>query len=259
MEPIRSGDQGSAARVVLILGETSSAEFGAIMQWLYGNVVSAACTIFSSDMNAARSQFQQGTFPDLIIVLQLHSNQFSTAEANELLSIAPLARVVVCQGSWCESDGRNQSTWPTSVRVPAWSAVDRIAREWETIQNTGENKPLPLSASRDEVFEADHPLIALWNEPQRVLIDSPDRAYYEFLVERLASEGHSIVQDQPTAILFDADPWGAARTVALKALRHQFGRADIYATMSLPLPELVTELQKEGVRTVLSKIGFRRQ
>lgn len=262
MEPtraIRPDDEPAPSRVVMVLGTTDSAEFQSIVQWLYGNVVSAACTIFSSDLATAKTQVVVGTIPDLIIVLQSSSNQFSASEANDLLTFAPLARVVVCYGAWCESDGRNQSIWPTAVRVPAWSAADRIAREWQTVQNKSDAPPLPLSASRDEVFEADHPLIALWNEHQRVLIDSPDAAYRDFLAERFVLEGHEIVQELPTVILFDADPWSSARSVALKALHHQFGQAEIYATLSLPLPEHVTEIQKEGVRTVLSKLGFRPQ
>ena len=262
MEPNQVGNHNvekSESRVVLILGETDTAEFQSIVQWVYGHVVSAACTIFSSHLNTARSQLEVGRVPDLVIVLQSSSNQFSAADASELLTFAPLARVVVCYGAWCESDGRNHNIWPPAVRVPAWSAVDRIAREWQIIQNQGNTSPLPLSASRDEVFESDHPLIALWNEPQRVLIDSPDVAYRDFLAERLTQEGHEIVQDQPTVILFDADPWGPPRSVALKGLHHRFGPAEIYATLSLPLPEHVTELQQEGVRTVLSKFGFRAQ
>jgi hypothetical protein len=99
-----------------------------------------------------------GWFPDLVVVCQHWPEEFTEQDVRRLLRMYPLARVTCCYGLWCESDGRNRDIWPLSVRVPVRSAADRIGRELEVI--AGFRRPLPLTASRDEVFlfEADGPV-----------------------------------------------------------------------------------------------------
>ena len=91
--------------------------------------------------------------PQLIIVWQTWSDQFSKTQIQRLIATLPLARLVCFYGPWCESDGRNRDLWPLPVRVPQLCFAEKVRFELEVIQ--GERLPIPLTASRDEYFEAD--------------------------------------------------------------------------------------------------------
>jgi hypothetical protein len=96
-------------------------------------------------------------FPDLVLVCQQWPDEFSESDVRRLLSLYPLARFVCAYGLWCESDGRSRDIWPLSVRVPVRCTADRMRRELEVV--AGLRRPLPLTASRDEIwlFDADGP------------------------------------------------------------------------------------------------------
>ena len=255
IEPVAS--EGSLLRTILILGEIDRAEMCPLVTWLKEHVNSARHWVHVHDATSVVGEFAPDEFPDLIVVLQSWSNEFSAREVNSLLAFAPLARIVVCYGAWCESDGRNQNIWPLSVRVPVWAAQSRIEREWQLIQSPGERPPLPWSASREEVFAADHPPIMRQHDQQMILVDSPDSAYRQYLGERLVEAGHAVVREAPTVLMIDVDPWGPSRFAALRALRDQYPRATVLALTNLVQPPLVEELGCLGIDTVLPKLGAR--
>jgi len=103
-------------------------------------IVGEAVAQFSSD----------GSQPDLVIVCQHWPDEYTTTNVRDLLTAFPLARLVCCYGPWCASDGRTRDVWPLSTRVPAESAARRIDLELEVLAGT--RWPLPLTASRDEIF-----------------------------------------------------------------------------------------------------------
>jgi hypothetical protein len=244
---------------VLVLGETHRAEMRPVVEWLEKNLAPISRRIAVREFATATSKFAADECPDLIVVLQSWSNEYSVRDVNDLLGFAPLARLVVCYGAWCESDGRNHNCWPLSVRVPVWAARSRIEQEWELIKDPGDRQPLPWSASREEVFAADHPVIQASADPQRFLVDSPDDACRQFLGELLTSAGHTVTRTQPGAIAFDLDPWGTARMDALQMLRAEHPRAKFVGLANMVLPELVTEVRELGIETVWSKLGIHRQ
>ncbi|HET6324955.1 MAG TPA: hypothetical protein VFG04_09665 [Planctomycetaceae bacterium] len=88
--------------------------------------------------------------PDLVIVCQHWPDEYTAGEVRQLLAAFPLARVICCYGLWCGSDGRTRDVWPLSVRVPAEFSARRIDLELEVL--TDARWPLPLTASRDEIF-----------------------------------------------------------------------------------------------------------
>jgi hypothetical protein len=89
---------------------------------------------------------------DLIVVCQSWSDEYTSREVAALLSAAPLARVLCVYGHWCDSDGRTRDIWPLAVRVPAAEFETRLRRELEVLEGT--LPPLPLTASRTEIFAA---------------------------------------------------------------------------------------------------------
>ena len=90
---------------------------------------------------------------DLIVVCQHWPDEYASGDVRELLRAFPLARLVCCYGPWCASDGRTRDVWPLAVRVPAVDAERRIDLELEVL--AGDRWPLPLTASRDEIFAFD--------------------------------------------------------------------------------------------------------
>jgi len=97
-----------------------------------------------------------GFAADLIVVCQSWSDEHAADEVETLLSAAPLARILCVYGRWCDSDGRTRSIWPLAVRVPAAEFETRLAHELEVLEGT--RPPLPLTASRAEIFAA-------WSRP----------------------------------------------------------------------------------------------
>jgi hypothetical protein len=106
--------------------------------------------IFSNVSEALANASVNTWHPDLVIVCQQWPDEYTTADVRQLLGAFPLARLICCYGAWCASDGRTRDVWPLSSRVPATFAARRIDLELEVLAGT--RWPLPLTASRDEIF-----------------------------------------------------------------------------------------------------------
>lgn len=241
--------------VVLLIGDCDRSEMRSLVAWLENLVATSSRLVKVSDIPGIATKLAENEFPDLIVLLQSWPNEFPIADIDHLFAFAPLARIVACYGAWCESDGRNHKHWPMAVRVPVWNARQRLTREWNVIHGEEETPPLPWSASREEIFAADHPPIVTTSVPQKILIETPDPAYRLFLRELLESAGYTIVECDPTVIVFDADPWCPTRTASLRDLIHRYPTAVIHAIASMIQPELVAELTDLGVSKVVAKLG----
>ncbi|MEI8017453.1 MAG: hypothetical protein WCH39_04590 [Schlesneria sp.] len=227
-----------------------------LVVWMKEHVSLARRWVASREVTGIDSLFANEEFPDLIVVLQGWPNEFSVSDVTKLLAFAPLARVVVCYGAWCESDGRNLSIWPPSIRVPVWAAPSRIEREWRLVQEPVAQQALPWSASREEIFAAVQPTIIPLLPPQKILIESPDQAFRQYVSERLHETGHTVCNVEPSVLMFDADPWGSSRMRALNALRLRHPNAMVFALANLVQPPLVEQLLGMGVEQVLPKIAL---
>lgn len=227
-----------------------------LINWLDQSQLSARQCRFVTTVQEALRHDCHDQYPDLIIVLQSWSDQYSRQDVSELMTFAPLARIVVCYGAWCESDGRNHAIWPQSVRVPLWAAKSRIEREWALIGHAGDVSAIPLSASREEVFAADHPAITIELERFDFMVDSPDSTYAQSVAEIMIAAGHRNAKTLPNVVLFDVDPWGAMRIAALQIVREQFPTAVVVGLSSWASPSLEAELSELGIRRLLQKLGF---
>ena len=248
-------DKGQFLPTVLVLGDPDRAEMQFLYGWLKREIGDNADWTASPTIASHLESGFNEKFPDLIVVFQSWPLEYSIEEVHRLMASAPLARLVVCYGAWCESDGRNYSVWPQAVRVPVWRARIRIEYEWRLIRSPEQTLPIPWSASREEVFSPDHPPITTSDRPQRILIDSPDSAYVAFLAEQLISTGHSVVRESPSVLIFDSDPWGPFRKARLLELTDRYPNAPVLAVADLVQPPLVQGLDNCGVKTVLNKLG----
>jgi hypothetical protein len=138
---------------VLVLGDSSSADRQALCTSVE-EVSGTALRRAGSIADALRVASQDGWQPDLLVVCQHWSHEYTRHDVATLIQILPLVRIVCCYGPWCGSDGRSGTAWPLAVRVPITQGPARIARELEVI--AGRRPPLPLTAARDEIFAFDH-------------------------------------------------------------------------------------------------------
>jgi hypothetical protein len=137
--------------VLLVIGEFFSPEMSAVRLCVEKLVAAGADLRLSPTVPAGTAGSNDpGWFPDLVVICQHWPDEFTERDVRRLLTLYPLARLTCCYGPWCQSDGRSRDIWPLAVRVPAAAAPDRLRRELDVI--AGRTRPLPLTASRDEVF-----------------------------------------------------------------------------------------------------------
>ncbi len=163
--------------------------------------------------------------PELIVLFQGFSDQYSPSEIDQLFEKHPLSRILVAYGPCCESDGRTRHLWPQTVRVPLWRLPQRIEREVDVL--TGNSPALPVTATREETIHFENGPFA--NFPSgaahssEVIIFSPDTIWAEMISSVLASANYPSCRTMRTLgeigstwqedsddcrqIIFDIDPF----------------------------------------------------
>ncbi|HLJ12371.1 MAG TPA: hypothetical protein VKU82_14345 [Planctomycetaceae bacterium] len=244
---------------VLVLGNPDADDFRTALEFVSAragrNAVRAA-----ADFTDLRRMVSENWLPDLVVVCQAWPEQFSEAEFRELFALCPLARIVCLFGPWCDSDGRTNSIWPAAVRVPVAAARGRLARELDGLQSeSAACLPLPLTASRSEVFEFDFDRpIESWRTAPTVEVISPDRPWRDMLQKAIVKNGGRIREhdeNRADILLFDADPWDGARFSALSDTRGANAQAKVVACVGFPRRDIETELRSAGADEVWFKLS----
>ncbi len=244
---------------LLIVGHTERAEASPLADWMTQHLRPAETKAFASLAQALLQLRSQAWNPDLVVIVQSWSDEHSRDEIDQLSRLAPLARWVVCYGSWCESDGRTRDLWPLAVRVPLRSAESRLAHEWRLLNGEAIHS-VPMSASREEAFGVDHAKLVSVERAAVIAISSADAEYQRYLSELLCRMGHTVVQpsdefESPDVWLLDLDPWDQKRRSSVQQIRTQEPKANMVGLMNLPAPELTRELLEMGMIDVLPKLG----
>jgi hypothetical protein len=143
---------------ILVIGECDSRDMAPVREALAAECRGADVLRVRAIDDLQRPAAEEGWHPDLAIICQHWTREYTPADVRRLLELAPLARVMCCYGAWCASDGRNGTAWPLAVRVPVAGIAARLRRELEVLG--GRRASLPLTASRDEVWLFDHDLLA---------------------------------------------------------------------------------------------------
>ncbi len=174
----------------LILGDIPPAEFRPVLDLIHRHVA-LGTRRSAADFRSSRQLIGSGWFPDLVIALHAWPDQFSVSDAGELISLCPLARVLCCFGPWCDSDGRTRAIWPLGVRVSAAGFASRFEHEVDFLANRREaGGPLPLTASRTEIFEFDFAHTPTRRESnQKFSVISPDRRFRDMLISAIKTAG----------------------------------------------------------------------
>ena len=194
---------------------------------------------------------------DLLIVLQSWPEQYTQAEALDLLDQLPLARLVVCYGPWCDSDGRTRSVWPHAVRVPLAQAAFRLQLEAAALRAS--HSPLPLTANRDECFAHDYSRATDGScRDHSVALKTDDPAIRDWLAGWICDQGWSRhdsgqTDDDPDVLIWDVDPWSAEIADQVAAFRRRSPKSTIIGLVGFARDHEVAQMHRSGVAAVLTK------
>ena len=208
------------SRPALLIGSTYSAERRDVENTIRRVMVDCEVRVADSVKAAVNLVRREDFFPDLVVVSQSWSDEFTRDEVEQLIAECALARIVVAYGPWCDSDGRNRSVWPLSVRVPVCLLEPRLQREVDVL--SGRTEPLWLTANRDEIFAFDRGSDQL-NAPTRdgrsseVSIRISDPALRASVVAGLNDEGIRI-NDESRLTIYDADVDSTSNGIGLSAM-----------------------------------------
>ncbi len=141
------GDPGG--RSVLVVGDLAHREFAPAFRWLRDHArVAWAC-----GMDEAGERLAGPVAPQVLLVAQARPGRFSRSQIERLHARAPLARLVVLLGSWCEGETRTGQPWPGVTRIFWHQWECRLAIELAADQPGWNTWQLPRTASANEVLE----------------------------------------------------------------------------------------------------------
>lgn len=242
---------------VLFIGAATHAEFAEPAGWLAHRV---RLTLADSPL-AAMSRIRIDDPPHAIVLAQARPGQFRRAEVERLLKLAPLARVSVLLGGWCEGETRTGEPWPGVDRIYWHQSIGRLQSELVD----GADQPqavwqLPRTTTPNERFLwwADHALPTL---ARQVAIVAAQYADFAPLHEACTALGCQAVWAQevrrvpPACDLLLLDLPGDARRIgaAVADWRQAAGDADVIALLDFPRQADDRAAREAGACGVLSK------
>ena len=176
---------------LLLIGDASNAEFFRVTRDLTARPETRSCR----DANAARSSLQAGAFsPELVVALQSQSGEYAAADLAWIQQAAPLARILIVYGAWCEGDPRAGKPGMGRIEIAAhrWP-------QWWTIQQdhvANGRSPAwawPVTRSFEEGQWALEPaVVPSPRVPQTAGILTHDRTTAEALSEACRGRGYSV-------------------------------------------------------------------
>ena len=139
---------------LLLIGDIARPELRAA---LGGEHALAAGWRVAADVNSAAATIgAEGFVPEVIVLAQAYSGQFSHAAVERLRRLCPLARLIGLLGTWCEGEARSGHPWPGVTRVLWHQWPWRGPRQLAALAS-GEPTPLllPPTATAEEAVLAE--------------------------------------------------------------------------------------------------------
>ncbi|MFN9372154.1 MAG: hypothetical protein ACK6D3_09765 [Planctomycetaceae bacterium] len=266
----------------LLLGSFTDPEFEGVVSLLRGAVLHQRLQE-AETLRAARELYPPGRQPpELVVICQTWSDQFTAEEIQGLIAWLPFARLICCHGPWCDSDGRTRDLWPLAVRISAAESVAVVADAMRELRSVGGQQSaspgagygsamggsgrLPLTASRAEIYAARfaHPDVGSL-QSQRIVVNSPDRAWREMIETFVRSHRGEVLTAEPNTghffsrqphwLIWDADPAGPARLRELDQWREACPRLQVLACVGFPRHDLTQSLRQQGMDAVWPKLA----
>ena len=191
----------------------------------------------------------------MVVVLQAFSDEYSAADAGELIGRMLFGRVLCCYGPWCISDGRTHDIWPVVARVSVGSAWSVLQQEGRNIR-AGVPALLPMAAA-EEVFvhRAAVASVRYQGASDAILIVSDDRMLRETIAETLRHSATQVfdcstslnqlqrvlkklsaasVAHSKVSVLLDIDGMESRESELLAMIRTQFSTSRLLLLSSFP-------------------------
>jgi hypothetical protein len=241
---------------LFFVGDASDPHFHVVVEWLR---TSARLRILATIDDAVREVKQRGACPAVVIVGQSRRGQFSQHDVERLVSGAPLARVVVIGGSWCEGELRSGN--PVA-------GVHRLA--WHGARSIVERELVALAAGRASDWSWPPVAVsaagAASDSKQMgtglVVVHSMSAVMAESLSMALFDAGFKTATLDPLqlrsvlgadAIVWDVSTHHHRAEAQWQTLRDQFPNVPVAALCGFPRPEDLTHWRSLGVAAVLAK------
>ena len=244
---------------ILLLGETDRPEFCDFRSTLE----SLGRVSRISEADRAIEVLETGEIiPDVIVIAQAFPRQFSHGDLDRLRRLAPLSRILVLLGSWCEGETRSGQPLPAVIRIywHQWHA--RAERELRRlIQSQCPSWGLPITATEEERL-----LASAAQMPPRgqglVAIHAGGFATADWLAEACRTCGYSTAWLRPphytqvegaVAAIFDGSDLDGEEIEQLRSLTYALGRTPVIALLDFPRIEDQRRAFEAGAAAVLSK------
>ena len=193
--------EGNSQRVsVAVIGRSHASEFRGLVRLIQNSSAIQITGQFETIAEALSGGLAEHLPADIVVVLQAFSDEYSAADAGQLIGRMLFRRVLCCYGPWCLSDGRTHEIWPVVARVSVASAWSALAQEVENIR-TGFDALLPMAAA-EEVF-AHRAIVGSDDDPagyDPFLIASDDRTLRETIAEMLRHTSNQVFECGTSAV-----------------------------------------------------------
>ena len=133
---------------VAIIGRSHASEFRTLVRQIQNSHDLVVVGQFDTIQEAVAAGLAERIPADVVVVLQAFSDEYSAADAGQLIGRMLFGRVLCCYGPWCISDGRTHDIWPVVVRVSVGSAWSVLEQEVRNIR-AGVPALLPMAAAEE--------------------------------------------------------------------------------------------------------------
>ena len=276
-----SSSAGRPAEIVVI-GETERGLWSRLLRQL---AVRSDCVItaeFDTLQQAFAAGLGESLSPDVVLVLQSWSDQYSREDVDTLIGRMLFSRILCSYGPWCESDGRTRNYWPVALRIESRlteSVLDLELRRF----HSGYPSLLPTAAA-EELFldrcqvstseSAGLTLKATYPELRSVsiLAVSSDRLLRETWTMACQSmgmiadhcgllteqSGHPVNSRNasPDIVVHDLDPGLDFTGESVQQARRQFPRAALFGVATIPEACSEQRISDAGLRGIIPKLDL---
>ena len=251
---------------VWVIGDWEQPEFGPAVAYLRreANLTLSECDLKGSGVfgviesarqkvyDAKDSRPRPSSDPDLILLVAARPGRFSVAEVEALHRRAPLARLVVLLGSWCEGEVRSGHPWPGVTRIYAHQWQARLQRELATWQ--------PRTATEIDRLISSQP--GMKAPRQLIGIAAAQRTMFDGLAAACRSLGKDAVWLLPNlpppvqrvdAVIYDATLDLSTELARLSQLQSQLHAPPTVLLLDFPRERDLELAAKAGVTSILAR------
>jgi CheY-like chemotaxis protein len=241
---------------VIFIGDWTDSQFGQTLAWLRDHV---RLREFAVVETAEQSLQDKGLCPVVVFLGQSRRGQFGADCIERLLRAAPLARIVVIIGAWCEGETRSGAPLAGTHRV-AWHQAPHVAPRELAALAAGRASIWSWPAGDDQA--APRPVFHSQTAGRLIVALSESRASAESIALALRELGFSTLAGRPaqpvlvfgaTAVVWDVPASNAHADAQWRSLQEWLPNVPVVALVGFPRVDDVERLRSLGVSAVLAK------